>query len=436
MCNFPSVFSKRFIYLRVCGSGGKASVRNAGHPGSIPGGDASPGGAIPWRRKWQPTPAFLSGESHGQRSLVGYSPWGRKESETPERLHFLFFIFFSKHPSTAKSLERHALPFRHKNGAAFRRMRTCGGTWGLTQAHAHLWRHYGGGAHSGACAVVEPRARSSQACAPPSQTWEGAPPWNATTLCLPSVWFKEPPQEAFTLRISASNWVNEGFLRLATWVPEAGLCLLLVPEVHFLLFATAFLWAPFSFFFFLKNDLLGSTSLFCPLLIIFSNLKFSENSATGVIHRVSFLRLVAAEGLLDPESRTLGCGGRRQVDSALETAWSSPARATFRDVQKAPLPVRARHPRRCPPWDTPAATPPVPHRGLWAQPAAPGAWESCGGEWSARGGRELQGKLPTDPRPPCRSGCLLFSVITVFVWGTGILILQLHSLSWCWSAEY
>ena len=35
----------------------------------------------PWRRAWQPTPVFLPGESHGQRSLAGYSPWGRKESE-------------------------------------------------------------------------------------------------------------------------------------------------------------------------------------------------------------------------------------------------------------------------------------------------------------------------------------------------------------------
>ena len=32
---------------------------------------------IPWRRAWQPTPVFLPGESHGQRSLAGYSPWGR-----------------------------------------------------------------------------------------------------------------------------------------------------------------------------------------------------------------------------------------------------------------------------------------------------------------------------------------------------------------------
>ena len=41
-------------------------------------------GKIPWRRKWQPTPVFLPGESHGQRSLVGYSPWGPRESDTTE----------------------------------------------------------------------------------------------------------------------------------------------------------------------------------------------------------------------------------------------------------------------------------------------------------------------------------------------------------------
>ena len=33
---------------------------------------------IPWIRKWQPTPVFLPGESHGQRTLVSYSPWGRE----------------------------------------------------------------------------------------------------------------------------------------------------------------------------------------------------------------------------------------------------------------------------------------------------------------------------------------------------------------------
>jgi len=37
---------------------------------------------ISWRIKWQPTPVFLLEKSHGQRSLVGYSPWGCKESDT------------------------------------------------------------------------------------------------------------------------------------------------------------------------------------------------------------------------------------------------------------------------------------------------------------------------------------------------------------------
>ena len=41
---------------------------------------------IPRRREWLPTPVFLTGISHGQRSLVGYSPWGRKESDTTEQL--------------------------------------------------------------------------------------------------------------------------------------------------------------------------------------------------------------------------------------------------------------------------------------------------------------------------------------------------------------
>ena len=44
-------------------------------------------GKIPWRRKWQSTPVFLPGESHGQRSLAGRSPQGHKESDTTERLH-------------------------------------------------------------------------------------------------------------------------------------------------------------------------------------------------------------------------------------------------------------------------------------------------------------------------------------------------------------
>ena len=67
------------------GSEVKASACNVGDLSSIPGS-----GRFPWRKKWQPTPVFLPGESHGQRSLMGYSPRGHKESDTTERLHFHF----------------------------------------------------------------------------------------------------------------------------------------------------------------------------------------------------------------------------------------------------------------------------------------------------------------------------------------------------------
>ena len=43
-------------------------------------------GKIPWRRAWRPTPVFLPGESHGQRNLVGYSPWGHTESDMTEAI--------------------------------------------------------------------------------------------------------------------------------------------------------------------------------------------------------------------------------------------------------------------------------------------------------------------------------------------------------------
>ena len=45
-----------------------------------------------WRRQWHPTQVFLPGKSHGWRSLVGCSPWGRKESDTTEWLHFHFSL--------------------------------------------------------------------------------------------------------------------------------------------------------------------------------------------------------------------------------------------------------------------------------------------------------------------------------------------------------
>ena len=54
--------------------------------GSVPGFGRSPGGG-----HWQPTPVFLPGESHGQRSLAGCSPWGGKAWDTTEQLTLAFF---------------------------------------------------------------------------------------------------------------------------------------------------------------------------------------------------------------------------------------------------------------------------------------------------------------------------------------------------------
>ena len=61
-----------------CGSAGKESACNKGDLGSIPGLGRSPGGG-----HGNPTPVFLPGESHRQRSLAGYSPWGHKSLIRP-----------------------------------------------------------------------------------------------------------------------------------------------------------------------------------------------------------------------------------------------------------------------------------------------------------------------------------------------------------------
>ena len=57
-----------------------ANARDLKRPGSTPQSGKSLGGGD----EWQPTPVFLPGESHGQRSLSGYSPWGGKESDMTE----------------------------------------------------------------------------------------------------------------------------------------------------------------------------------------------------------------------------------------------------------------------------------------------------------------------------------------------------------------
>ena len=66
-------------YGIASGSDGEESACNVGDPGLIPGFRK-----ISWRREGLPAPVFLPGEFHGQRSLAGYSPWGRKELDTTE----------------------------------------------------------------------------------------------------------------------------------------------------------------------------------------------------------------------------------------------------------------------------------------------------------------------------------------------------------------
>ena len=118
-------------------STGKGSTCNAGDTGSIPGSGRSTGegidyplqypwaflmaqmvrnppamwvtgfdpwiGKIPWRREWLPTPVFWPGEFHGKRSLESYGPWGRKESDTTERLSKKYYFIGKKKERTIEA---------------------------------------------------------------------------------------------------------------------------------------------------------------------------------------------------------------------------------------------------------------------------------------------------------------------------------------------
>ena len=72
-------------------------------------------GKIPWRRAWQPTPVFLPGESHGQRSLVSYSPWDRTESDTIEvTWHMPMSMRGYTHENTLKATGKHDIMIKCK----------------------------------------------------------------------------------------------------------------------------------------------------------------------------------------------------------------------------------------------------------------------------------------------------------------------------------
>ena len=68
----------------LSGKESACNARDAGDVSSIPGSERSPG---------EGNPVFLPGESHGQRRLAGYSPWGPKESNTTEQLTLSLFTF-------------------------------------------------------------------------------------------------------------------------------------------------------------------------------------------------------------------------------------------------------------------------------------------------------------------------------------------------------
>ena len=84
----------------------KASAYKAGDPGSIPGLGRSPG-----EGNGNPLQFSCLEKSHGQRSLAGYSPWGCKESDTTERLHFTSVV--KNPPANAEDVRDAGLiPFR------------------------------------------------------------------------------------------------------------------------------------------------------------------------------------------------------------------------------------------------------------------------------------------------------------------------------------
>ena len=98
------------LLITETGSKGERSFTEQGRSGRIlrPGSDNKESACqcrrpgldpsvrkIPWRRSGSPSPVFLTGESHGQRSLVGYSPWGHKESDKIKPGIFFNFILYS-----------------------------------------------------------------------------------------------------------------------------------------------------------------------------------------------------------------------------------------------------------------------------------------------------------------------------------------------------
>ena len=86
-----------------------------------------------WRRKWQPTPVFLPGESQGRGSLVGYRLWGRTESDTTEQAHAYFLVWEEKRTISCiahgRTLSKKIFIYLAVSGLS------CGTMWDLSPSH-------------------------------------------------------------------------------------------------------------------------------------------------------------------------------------------------------------------------------------------------------------------------------------------------------------
>ena len=87
-------------------------------------------GKIPCKKKWQPTPVFLLGKSHGQRSLVGHSPWGCKELDTTEHAHTQYFQSGKDFPLSLERLKATYVAFKNKGGTTIYTWSQKIGGWG------------------------------------------------------------------------------------------------------------------------------------------------------------------------------------------------------------------------------------------------------------------------------------------------------------------
>ena len=99
------------------GSDSKESACSVEDRGSIPGV-----GKIPWRREWQPSPIFLPGKFHGQRSLVSFSPWSCKEWDMTEQLTQTHIIGYSNIKEKSYSIRNNR---RTKMFAAAKSLQSC-----------------------------------------------------------------------------------------------------------------------------------------------------------------------------------------------------------------------------------------------------------------------------------------------------------------------